>query len=128
MQYITYKRFKDMSLSGEVNIPAFSLCEEKDDIIYYEDRPICYVKSENAHRFFTNNDDGQGVERGKLIKRIINKLAKKDSEYQNRWDKIWLDEKCQKYKKEEYADYWLWNHNFYIADIESLEYILSLIK
>lgn len=117
-----------MSLSGEVNIPAFSLCEEKDDIIYYEDRPICYVKSENAHRFFTNNDDGQGVERGKLIKRIINKLAKKDSEYQNRWDKIWLDEKCQKYKKEEYADYWLWNHNFYIADIESLEYILSLIK
>ena len=34
---------------------------------------------------------------------------------------------CQKYKKAGHEDYWLWNHDFYNADIEDLKYIANLI-
>lgn len=117
-----------MSLSGEINIPALSLCEENNGIIYYQDKPICCIRSENAHQYFTTDEDGRGELRGRLIKKILNKLKKRDSLYQSRWDRVWDDDICQKYKRKDYADYWLWDHSFYIADIEDLEYICALLK
>lgn len=128
MKYITYKRFKGGSMSGYVNIPAFSECEGKNGIIYYKEKPICFLNSENAHIFFVYNEDEQGRERGRLIFEIKNKLAKKDSQYQKRWDKIWEDKLCHKYKRKDYEDYWLWGNNFYNADIKVLDYIFALIK
>ena len=52
------------------------------------------------------------------MRAIKNTLERRDSNYQNRWDKVWEDTLCQKYKKAGHEDYWLWNHDFYNADIE----------
>lgn len=128
MRYIIHKRFKDDAMCGKVNIPALSVCEEKDNTIYFNDKPICFASSENAHQYFARNDDKQGVERGKLTQTIQHKLSKRDGEYQNRWDKIWEDKVCQKYKLKEYDDFWLWNHEFFNAEIDDLQYIAKLIN
>lgn len=128
MQYITHKRFKDNAICGEVNIPALSICEEANNTIYYNDKPICFATSESAHQYFARNDDGRGVERGRLTQAIQCKLSKRDGEYQDRWDKVWEDKICQKYKRKEYDDFWLWNHEFFNAEIDDLKHIAKLIN
>ena len=67
------------------------------------------------------------MQRGNLVRAIKNTLERRDANYQNRWNKVWEDALCQKYKKPEHEDYWLWNHDFYNADIEDLKYIANLI-
>lgn len=127
MQYIVHRRFKEKALCGSVNIPAMSICDEQDSLITYNNNPICYNVSENAHQFFARNDDGCGMMRGKLTQSIQKALAKRDDEYQSRWDKVWGDPTCQAYKRKEYADYWLWNHDFFQAEINVLQHIAKLV-
>ena len=128
MQYIVPRRFKGKAICGYVNIPAKTICSEHDGTIYYGDKPLCVARSENAHIFFARNDDGNGMYRGELTRKIINKLIHKDSLYQKRWDAVWDDALCQKYKRHEHADHWLWNHLFFNADIKDLQYILALVN
>ncbi len=127
MQYIVHRRFKDKAICGNVNIPAMSLCKEENGLITYKGAQICYIASENAHQYFARNNDGNGMVRGRLTQAIQKRLAKRDDEYQTRWDKIWDDAVCQQYKRNEYEDYWLWNHEFFNADIHTLRHIANLI-
>lgn len=128
MKYIVHTRFKAKAICGEVNLPALTEVELKDNMIYWQDKPLCVITSENAHKYFARNDDGQGMERGRLTQAIQQSLQKQDNKYQDRWDKVWEDELCRKYKRKEYADYWLWNTDFFNAPIEDLRYIYNLIK
>ena len=100
MKYIVHKRFKSKAICGYVNLPALTECECVDGRIVCNGKIICNERSENA---------------------------KRDANYQNRWDKVWSDEVCQKYKREDYEDFWLWNHDFYQADIDVLRHIAKLV-
>ena len=128
MRYIVYKRFKEKALCGEINIPALTECDEHNGIIFLKYKPLCFTTSENAHNHFVINDDGKGLERSNLIQTILSTLKCKDKDYQNRWNKIWEDEVSQKYKRPEHPDHWLWNHDFFNADINDLKHILDLIR
>lgn len=68
MKYITHNRFKKLAACGEaVNIPYGTEMETAGDfIITTEGKPICYATSEAAKMHFARNEDGQGLERGKL--------------------------------------------------------------
>ena len=92
---------------------------------------MCYVASQSAFDFFAQNDDGHGIDRGKLTKNIIQtliRLKQNDTEKANAvWDKIWNDPICLKYKRPEYADHWLWNYDFYNANLHDLQYIAKLV-
>jgi hypothetical protein len=127
MQYIIHTRLKEKVICGKVNLPATTICELSGNMIMYEGKPICIVTSQVSHEHFTRNDDGQGLLRGSLIKAIQRCLTKRDVNYQNRWDKVWDDSLCQKYKRKEHQDFWLWNHDFFNASIEDLKYIANLI-
>lgn len=81
----------------------------------------------DAYDFFTQNDDGMGQERGELLNRIIPKLEKRDAGYQARWGKIWEDALCQKYKRPDQEEHWIWNFDFYNGPVEDLRYIAALI-
>ena len=87
MKYITHRRFKNEAICGKVNIPAMSECEKIGDVIFYRGKPICFATSENAHQFFARNNDGQGMTRGKLTQAILGTLKKRDSQYQERWNR-----------------------------------------
>lgn len=126
-RYICYKRFRAKAICGEVNIPATTECEETDGFIFYDKKIICAYKSENAHQHFARNDDGQGMMRGKLTQAIQKTLAKLDRGHQERWDKMWADPICQKYKRSDHEEFWLWNHEFFNAEIVDLYHIADII-
>ena len=128
MEYVCFKRFKGNAICGEVNIPKASLLYIDNDYLIYNADVICANSSHNCYEYFSRNDDGNGIKRGELTQKIIKKLAKRDSKYQERWDKIWSDMSLLKFKRKEFDDYWLWNHEFYNASINDLEYIYNKIK
>ena len=128
MDYICFNRFKQNALCGKVNIPYGTKLYEINNIISYCGNLICYIKSQNAYDYFARNDDGKGLERGKLTAEIIKLLNnRKDGKYQDRWDRIWGDLSLLKYKRPEHDDYWLWNFDFFNASIEELNRIKSMI-
>lgn len=134
MRYVVIRRFKSIAMCGEVNLPFGTECESIGNTIRYDGKPICFITSQNAHDYFARNDDGQGLLRGKLTQSVLKCLAsgngvdpRTDKVYQAKWDKVWSDELCRKYKRTEHEDHWLWNHDFYNAPIEDLQYIARLV-
>lgn len=127
MDYIVIKRARIRSLSGFVNIPYGVKIDCTDSVLNLDGKPLCGDHSQNAYEFFARDDDGNGLERGKLTQAIKVILAKRDKQHQARWDRIWADPICQKYRRVEHADYWLWNHDFYNASIYDLQHIAKLI-
>ena len=128
MKYITIKRTKIKGISGDFNLPYGTEVECIDGVIYRNEKPVCSDHSQNAYDYFARNDDNNGLERGKLTQSIIKTLSKKDKNCQSRWDKIWSDNISNKYRRTDYNDYWLWNHDFYNAEINDLIHIKELIS
>lgn len=125
MKYITHKRFKSLALCGErLNLSyGTELLADGDILTTLDGKAVCSCKSENAKLYFARNDDGHGLDRGRLTAAIIKTLASHPS----CWDKIWVDAVCRKYKRTDHADTWLWDHDFYNADMNDLRYIAGLI-
>ena len=73
------------------------------------------------------NDDGRGKERGELVNTILSRLQKPDKGKADRWKKVWGDSLCQKFKRPEHDDQWIWNFDFFNAQLEDLRYIAALI-
>lgn len=130
MQYKNYlcrKRARFDGISGQVNIPYGTALICQDGFLMHQNKPLCGITSQNAYDFFSQNDDGMGRERGDLVGRILSKLQKRDSGYQARWNKVWEDAWCQKYKRPEHEDHWIWNFDFYNGPVEDLRHIAGLI-
>lgn len=127
MDYIAIKRARFLSLSGDVNIPYGTKIDCVDGILSIEGKPLCADHSQNAYDFFARDDDGNGLLRGKLTQAIQAVLQKRDKGHQARWDKVWADTVCQKYKRADHTDYWLWNHDFFNAEIADLHHIAAIV-
>lgn len=126
MKFITYQRFQGQAICGYVNIPAMTEVEEDRGVILYNGLPLCASHSEKGIRHFCRNDDGCGKARGELVMKIQKALGKKSS--QPKWDKVWEDDICAKYRRQDYDDHWLWSFDFYQAPIDDLKHIWSLVK
>lgn len=122
--YVVYRRFAGNAICGKVDLPVMTLCDCTKGYIHDNKRVYCFDHSENAYQYFARNDDSKGLERGNLTQRIIARLKDAPQEV---WNKVWEDNLCQKYKRPEHSDYWLWNHDFYNAEIDELRYIAELV-
>lgn len=141
MEEITYKRYvarrraRFLGCNGQqVNIPYGSILEAQDGFLLWKGQPLCVDTSQNAYDFFSRDDDGNGLQRGKLVAAILSRLdtprnAGKEvrEEIQAHWNKVWADSRCQKYKRPEHEDFWLWNHDFYNAPVVDLQHIAMLV-
>ena len=58
---------------------------------------------------------------------ILSKLEKRDKNHQNRWNKVWADPLCQRYRRADHEDYWLWNPDFFSAPVLDLRHIAALV-
>ena len=126
MKYLVTNRFKTKAICGEVNLAYGTECFSQGNVIYRQDKqPLCLITSENAHMYFTVNDDGLAKERRQLIEDIAKLLS--DEKMEKRWDVVWNDLTCRKYKRKEFADFWLWNHDFYGASLDDLQYIKKIL-
>ena len=126
-RYVARKRARLKSGGKKVNIPWGTVLEEQGGFLIYQGKRLCAVTSQNAHDYFSLDDDGQGYLRGVLVDAIISTLEKRDADYQARWDKIWDSPLCKHYKRPEPADFWIWHHNFYEAPVFDLWQIARLI-
>lgn len=131
-EYIARKRARFKSASGFVNIPFGSVLRVEGDFLFWKDRPICAITSQNAYDYFSSNDDGRGRERGALVDAIITRLQRdprrEDADYQARWNKVWDDPVSQKYRRKDHEDYWIWSFAFYNAPVEDLRHIAALVQ
>lgn len=133
MRYVVFRRFRARCFCGNVNFPYGTVCESQNGFISKDGNSLVLTESELAHQYFARDDDGCGLERGKLTQEILEKLnpyrdPKKEAARQKAWGRIWNDPKISKFRMREHADHWLWNHAFFNADISDLKYILSIIQ
>ena len=128
-RYIARKRARFSAFGVPVNIPWGTPLEVRDRFIYFGEQPLCTVTSDIAYAYFTQDDDGRGLERGKLLEAILARLRPKNEwdDCQTRWDRILDDSLCQKYRRPEHEDYWIWNYDFFNAPVEDLRHIANLI-
>jgi len=125
--YIARKRARFISHGRQVNIPYGTALTAWNDWLMWHGAPLCCTASQNAYDYFSQDDDGEGLERGGLVAAILDRLEKRDESYQARWDKVWDDPLCQRYKRTEHPEHWLWNYDFYNAPTEDLRHIAALI-
>lgn len=131
--YIVTKKFVGEAICGDIALPYGTKLGVIDGFLVCPEGPVCAATSQNAYEHFSQDDDGRGLERGKLVQDIMHRLRKlqKQREYNERyyiiWCKIWADARCQKYKRQEHADHWIWNYDFYNAEIDDLKYIRNLV-
>lgn len=126
-RYVARKRAKFKAMCGQVNIPWGTVLEEQGGFLIYQGKRLCAVTGQNAHDYFSLDDDGQGYLRGVLVDAIKTRLEKRDGSYQARWDKVWAAPVCQRYRRPNHEDHWLWNHDFYNAPVEDLQSIARLV-
>ena len=96
-----------------------------------------YTAKELAERYgvscatmdcFVQDDDGNGTLRGELVGSIQRCLERRDADYQTRWNRVWASALCQKYRRPESEDYWLWARAFFDAPIFDLQAIAALVQ
>lgn len=135
-KYVVVQRFKQQrnSICGDVNLPYGTECQTishgSERAIVCDAGILCYVSSQNAFDYFAQNDDEMGIERGNLVHKIVSHLRKLNQKPKQKdavWEKIWNDSICSKYKRPEYVDTWLWNYDFYNADLHDLRHIAKLV-
>lgn len=127
IRYIAKKRVRIDGIGGRVNIPYGTAVEAVDGLIIHQGAAVCAVTSGKAHQYFARDDDGKGRDRGALTLAITKRLEKRDNGHQDRWDLVWEDAICQKYKRADHEDHFLWNHDFFEAPVEDLRHIAALI-
>ena len=129
MRYIVTRRFRCNAICGPVNLPYGTTCETQDGYLILDDgRLLCAVTSQNAYDHFSRNDDGHGLERGKLVHDIRRTLERRDAKHQARWDKLWADSGANRLRRADHKDFWVWNHDFYNADVNELRRIRLLLE
>lgn len=127
MRYVCHRRARFESISGRVNIPYGAALERQGDFLYYQGRQLCAAGSQRAHEHFKRDDDGQGLRRGALTEAICKTLERRDAGHQDRWDRVWADKLCGKYRHPDHEDHFLWGNAFFEAPIADLNYIAALV-
>ena len=124
MKYITHKRFKDKGMTTKTyNIPYSTELTVQNQIIYYNNEPICYITSENGHKYFSRNDDNQGLERGRLTHAIAYSDRKVNKNNGFRFTPEERDMLVAEYSHflVDDQEWILFNHDFFNAEVEELK-------
>lgn len=125
--YIVRRRARFLSIRGPVNLPYGTEVSSDGVFLTVNGEKLCSITSQNAYDFFSRNDDGHGLERGKLVEEITSRMEKRDAKHQARWDALWADEVANRLRRKDSQDFWIWSFDFYNADIPDLKHIANLI-
>ncbi len=135
MRYIVHRRLRATGLSGPLNLPFGTVCESNGETILLNGKAIMLRGSELAHQYLARDDDGNGIERGKLTQAIQQTLRRKPratekqlAERKRLWGIVLQNEpKFRHFRMREHADFWCWSDDFFNADIAELREFAGLI-
>ena len=71
MKYILCKPYNKKCMSGDISLLKGANITNTENILYHNNKPLCYTTSQDAYDYFALNDDGKGNERFKLTHDII---------------------------------------------------------
>lgn len=130
MKYITHHRFKELAACGEVlNIPYGTELETVGNfIITPQGKAICYAVSENAKLHFSRNDDGHGLERGKLTYAIAYSNRKKKNGFRFSESEAEMLEREWSHFLRQDVDMILFNEDFFAAEPEELQRLADALN
>lgn len=128
MTYFTRKRFKKKCIQGNVNIPYGTVLEYKNNLLYYNNKPVCVISSQDGLDYFVGNQDNQGKVRASLIDWILDHTKQNVSRYNDIWNMIWNTKEYQILRRQDYPDRWIWYVEFNTAPIELLEKLKNDIQ
>ena len=124
-------------MSGKMNLPYGTELNMEDNLIStLTGKPICYATSRNAHEHFASNDDGRGLQRGKLTYAIAYSERKKlrytpdGHRYYRRFsedEQEMLRREWGHFLKQD-LDAILFNHTFFTADVEELQKLADVLE
>ena len=135
MKYIVCKQFKSKGIDGDFNLKKGSTCNEFGNIIFHNNRPICFKTSQNAFEFFSRNDDGNGYERYNLSHQILDHIKELVMNYneaylagENPEDTVgaFYESIREMYPKFLKSGMDVLSFDFYTAEIEQLKEIIKL--
>ena len=123
MEYIVHKRFKQKGASGkEYNFPYGTKLNSIGEFIKYNGELVCATTSENAHKYFSRNNDGKGLERGRLTYAIAY-----SSRHPNKTDGFRFTPEERDMLATDYnhflvdnGEWILFNHHFFNAKVDEL--------
>ena len=131
MKYICHKKFDKMTVCGEhMTFKKNAQLEVIGKFIAYGKKAICATTSEDAYMFFARNDDGKGIERGKLTYAIAyaKRHPNKDNGFRFTPSEIeMLETEYGQYLRKD-TDTIIFNHDFFNADIEDLREIAKRLE
>ena len=127
MEYIVHHRCRELSAAGDrLNLPYGTRLNTIGDFIATaEGRAICFTTSELAHRYMARNNDGRGLERGKVSWAIAHSRRERRSD-DGRHRQRFTDREIEMLEREwsRYlvpdAETILFNHAFFEAEPEEL--------
>lgn len=130
MKYITHHRFKELAACGEVlNIPYGTELETVGNfIITLQGKIVCSMTSENAKLHFARNDDGLGLERGKLTYAIAYSNRKKKNGFRFSESEVKMLEQEWSHFLRKDVDTILFNENFFTAEPEELQRLAEALN
>lgn len=130
MKYITHHRFKELAACGEVlNIPYGTELETVGNfIITLQGKIVCSMTSENAKLHFARNDDGRGLERGKLTYAIAYSRRIKENGFRFSESEVKMLEQEWFHFLRKDVDTILFNENFFTAEPEELQRLAEALN
>ena len=111
-RFIARRRARFDGIDGKVNNPYGTALTCQDGFLMHKNQRVCAVGSQNGMDCFVQDDDGNGTLRGELVGNI----------------QRWASALCQKYRRPESEDYWLWARAFFDAPIFDLQAIAALVQ
>lgn len=124
--YINRIRLKgDFFIDGHFNLPRYTSFRGADGYILHGDRIVCRTHSKVAWDYFTQNDDGDGVERSEFLQNWFKRV---DNFTTEQWEPLESDLIFQKYMFYPVEEKWLYTDDFYnapLADLKHFEHYLN---
>ena len=128
-RFIARRRARFDGIDGKVNIPLWNRPDLSGRFSYAPEPARVRCRAARTRMdCFVQDDDGNGTLRGELVGNIQRCLERRDADYQTRWNRVWASALCQKYRRPESEDYWLWARAFFDAPIFDLQAIAALVQ
>lgn len=129
-KYIVKKRFKGQAIDGYINLPYGTICEFIDGFIFFNDKRICAITSQNAFDYFwgydTTNPERE-INRQELTYKLFDTAPKDDWDALSNPNNTWNDYgELSQYGFGMY--YWKWDNKIFDLSIDEAKYLINCIE